>query len=199
MIDASVEALSGWESFYVIVGSSGAALTGLQFVVITLVSELRRRAAGGTELDAFATPTVVHFSVVLVIASILSAPWPSVRGPDVAIGVIGAAGLVYTGIVTLRARRSTRYTPVLEDWVFHVVLPFVAYGTALAAALAFTAHETEALFMIAGASLLFLVIGIHNAWDTVAWVTLEAAREEREAHPAAESRPRADETQVELL
>jgi hypothetical protein len=27
-------ALSAWESFYVIVGSSAAALTGLQFVVV---------------------------------------------------------------------------------------------------------------------------------------------------------------------
>jgi hypothetical protein len=199
MTEASVQAIAGWESFYVIVGSSGAALTGLQFVVITLVSDLRRRAAGGTELDAFATPTVVHFSVVLVIAAILSAPWPSVRGPDIAIGAIGVAGVVYTGIITRRARRATRYTPVLEDWIFHVILPFVGYGSALAASLLFMAHETLALFMIAGASLLFLVIGIHNAWDTVAWVTLEAAREERESHAAAEPRPPRDETQVELL
>jgi hypothetical protein len=30
-----------WESFYVIVGSSAAALTGLQFVVITLSAQER--------------------------------------------------------------------------------------------------------------------------------------------------------------
>ena len=28
-----------WESFYVIVGSTAGALTGLQFVVLTLISE----------------------------------------------------------------------------------------------------------------------------------------------------------------
>jgi hypothetical protein len=32
--------LAEWESFYVIVGSSSAALTGLQFVVIALVADL---------------------------------------------------------------------------------------------------------------------------------------------------------------
>ena len=31
--------LSQWETFYFLVGSSGAALTGLMFVVITLVAD----------------------------------------------------------------------------------------------------------------------------------------------------------------
>ncbi len=34
---------SAWENFYVIVGPAGAALTGLQFVVIALVTELRTK------------------------------------------------------------------------------------------------------------------------------------------------------------
>jgi hypothetical protein len=34
-----VPALTGWENFYVIVGSSAGALIGLQFVVITLIAE----------------------------------------------------------------------------------------------------------------------------------------------------------------
>lgn len=35
----SANALAAWESFYVIVGSSGGALIGLQFVVITLIAD----------------------------------------------------------------------------------------------------------------------------------------------------------------
>ena len=46
-----------WESFYVIVGSSGAALTGLQFVVVALITESTRRSTS-RELAAFGTPTV---------------------------------------------------------------------------------------------------------------------------------------------
>ena len=37
--------LSKWESFYVIVGSSAGALTGLQFVVMALVAEVAGRSA----------------------------------------------------------------------------------------------------------------------------------------------------------
>jgi hypothetical protein len=47
--------LTEWETFYVIVGASAAALTGLQFVVIALHAEVR--IAGPAEGGAFATPT----------------------------------------------------------------------------------------------------------------------------------------------
>src|SRR5262249_41895767 len=71
--------LASWESFYVIVGSSAAALTGLQFVVIALVAETTRRT-GARQFSAFATPTVVHFGGVLLTSSVLSAPWPTLHG-----------------------------------------------------------------------------------------------------------------------
>src|SRR5271157_4358910 len=48
----SMTALAGWESFYVIVGSSAGALIGLQFVVITLIADMpiaRGEAQGAVE------------------------------------------------------------------------------------------------------------------------------------------------------
>lgn len=39
MGEAALSSLKAWESFYVIVGSSAGALTGLQFVVIALIAE----------------------------------------------------------------------------------------------------------------------------------------------------------------
>ena len=45
---------AAWESFYVIVGSSGGALIGLQFVVITLLPDRRHQTTPGG-LNAFAT------------------------------------------------------------------------------------------------------------------------------------------------
>jgi len=60
-------ALSGWENFYVIVGSSAGALIGLQFVVITLIAN-RPIAPGQAQAgDAFATPNIVHFGTVLLL------------------------------------------------------------------------------------------------------------------------------------
>ena len=66
-------ALYGWDNFYVIVGSAAGALIGLQFVVLTLIANrppLRAADAGA----AFATPTVVHFGVVLFLAAIVCVP-----------------------------------------------------------------------------------------------------------------------------
>src|SRR4051812_28760134 len=83
-------ALSIWESFYVIVGSSAGALTGLQFVVMTLGADAQILGSGQTT-QAFATPTVVHFSVVLLVSAILSAPWPGVHGPSIALALTGGA------------------------------------------------------------------------------------------------------------
>jgi len=54
------ETLSLWESFYVIIGSSAGALTGLQFVVMALVPDSNARA-GEPEINTFGTSTIVHF------------------------------------------------------------------------------------------------------------------------------------------
>ncbi len=183
MQDAVAASLGHWESFYVIVGSSGAALTGLQFVVVALVAESQRRSTT-REIDAFATPTIVHFCAALLIAAVLSAPWHALSSAALVLGVCGAAGVGYTGIVTRRARRQTGYRPVLEDWVWHGALPFVAYATLLSAALALARHATTALFAIGATSLLLLFIGIHNAWDTVTYVAVDRAA----ARPDGENR-----------
>src|SRR6476619_6039835 len=87
--------LTAWESFYVIVGSSAAALTGLQFVVIALVAETTRRSSSG-EFAVFATPNVVHFGGVLVVSAILSAPWHTLTGVAIALVAGGALGIWYT-------------------------------------------------------------------------------------------------------
>ena len=62
-----------WETFYVIVGSSAGALTGLMFVVMALVVDFR---SSEQQIEAFGTPTVVHFCGVLLLSAVMSAPWP---------------------------------------------------------------------------------------------------------------------------
>ncbi len=39
-----VAELARWQSFYVLVGSAGAALIGIQFVVVALIANLRLRS-----------------------------------------------------------------------------------------------------------------------------------------------------------
>jgi hypothetical protein len=162
-------ALTGWENFYVIVGSSAGALIGLQFVVITLIAS-RRVGAGQAEAgSAFATPSVVHFGTVLLLSSALCAPWRSIEETAVFLGAVGIVGMVYVIIVIRRQRRQTAYKPELEDWMFHAVLPLAAYLTLSASAYATGSNAYEALFGVAGAALLLLFIGIHNAWDAVTY------------------------------
>jgi hypothetical protein len=173
--------ISAWESFYVIVGSSGAALTGLQFVVIALTTELRRRRSTAT-FEAFGTPTIVHFCAALLISAILSAPWRELWSAAVAIGITGALGLLYTAVVVRRVRRQTLYALVFEDWLFHTALPFLAYATMLSAGLTLVHHTEDALFGVGSASILLLFIGIHNAWDSVTYVA--TVPEDREMAPA---------------
>jgi hypothetical protein len=167
-------ALSAWENFYVIVGSSAAALTGLQFVVIALVSE-SETPRSKPSIDAFGTPTIVHFCTVLLVSAILSAPWRELASVAEAIGLVGLAGMVYGAIVVRRAKAQTAYAPVLEDWIWHMILPLASHVSLVAAALALYLGKTEPLFAVAAVSLLLLFVGIHNAWDTVLYITIDQA------------------------
>jgi hypothetical protein len=188
MQEALTSPLSAWESFYVIVGSSGAALTGLQFVVIALVADVRPRGSADT-IDAFGTPTVVHFSAVLLIAATLSAPWPTLLGPDLILAATGIAGVVYAALVMRRARRQSGYQPVFEDWLWHVGLPLLSYLALVVAAITLQSHSIEALFITGGSALLLLFIGIHNAWDSVAYIATQPLRPGDPIPPREQAQP----------
>lgn len=165
------ELLSTWESFYVIAGSSAGALTGLQFVVMALIAEAPEVGAADS-VDAFGTPTVVHFCLCLLVSALMSAPWPSVAPVSWALVGAGGVGVSYTLIVIRRARRQSHYRPVMEDWLWHTILPFIAYGMLIAAAIALQSAAIPALFVVGAVSLMLIFIGIHNAWDSVAFVAV---------------------------
>jgi len=170
-MEQTLSPFAGWESFYVIIGSSSAVLIGLQFVVITLSAGIASSNSGPV-FDAFSTPTIVHFCAVLYIAAVLSAPWSALSIAAFALGACGVAGLVYTLIVLRRTRRQTAYVPVLEDWIWHTTLPLIAYAMLLGAAVALQSAPTPSLFVVGGVALLFLFVGIHNAWDGGIYVAL---------------------------
>ena len=161
--------LAHWESFYVIVGSSAAALTGLMFVVITLIADSKQPPTL-KEINAFATPAVVHFSGVLLISAVMSAPWPDGRMLSYALGLSAIAGIGYMIIVLRRLLQPTPYRKTMEDWVWHVVLPFLAYIALLVAPIGLRQDHHWALYAIGAVALLLLFIGIHNAWDTVTYI-----------------------------
>ena len=161
--------LTGWQNFYVIIGSSAGALIGLQFVVMALLADVPRVRLQAQAGQAFATPNVVHFGVVLLLSAILAAPWHDLVPVILIWGVLGLCGVLYSSIVIRRLRAQSAYQPVFEDWLFHAMLPFVGYATLAASSYAARAHASDALFGVAAAALLLLFIGIHNAWDTATY------------------------------
>jgi hypothetical protein len=173
-------ALSEWESFYVIVGSSAGALIGLQFVVLTLMAEMPVNPADKDAGDAFTSPTVVHFGIVLFLSAVLSAPWHHIANAEYVWGAAALAGVVYSIVVVRRFRAQTAYRPEFEDHLFHIILPFTAYTLLLGSAVAVQWQPERALFGVAAGILLLLFIGIHNAWDTVVYLVFVRKRKLKE-------------------
>jgi hypothetical protein len=176
MHDPASSLIGAWANFYVITGSSAGALTGLMFVVITLVAgtPTRTRDEG---IATFSTPTVVHFGAALFVSAMLSAPWPALIYIAVLLGVTGICGVAYVARVMVRARRLTIYNPETEDWIWYTILPVAAYLTILAAGVVLPWFPTPMLFALAGATVLLVFIGIHNAWDVVTFIATGQAEE----------------------
>lgn len=198
MDDTIHAALQRWGNFYLITGTAAAALTGLQFIVQTLLAsnELRsvtsRDPEGG--IEAFGTPTVVHFTLALVISAVMCVPWAGRDGLRATLAVLGVGALGYSMVVLRRTRRQKSYVPVAEDWLWHVLLPVAAYGGVLACAVLVGRGSTGAFFAVAAATVLLLCVGIHNAWDTVTYLTIGALRTStsgtEHAAPRKEAAPR---------
>ena len=173
MQEATVPLLTTWGNFYVIVGTAAATLTGLMFVVMTLSTNIRRQRRYGDTLGTFNTPNVVHFCMALLVALLLSAPWTGFEIASVLLGLIGVGGSIYVSIVLRRFTRLQSYKPVLEDWAWHVIIPFACYAALFVSAIALLSNAVLAMFFIGAVLVLFLFVGIHNSWDIVTFITVE--------------------------
>jgi hypothetical protein len=177
---------AAWETFYVILGSSAAALTGLQFVVVVLGAEVRAVTRGA--IRAWGTPTIIHFCATLLLSCVISAPWRSIPNAALSVGIFGLAGLLYLVRVLWHARRQEDYAPVFEDWLWHFILPGIAYLELLIVAAFLTSHPHGAMFGVGASAVLLLIIGIHNAWDAVTYIALRE-QEQQEAVTVPASSP----------
>ena len=183
MQEAAVSPLTTWGNFYVIIGSAAATLTGLVFVVITLIAQVRVRVSSPSDgIAVFSTPNVVHFGAALLIAATLSAPWQALWYAALLLGLAGLGGMTYVIIVLRRARhRQADYQAVMEDWLWYTVFPLVSYIALVVAAIMLPGNPVPALFVIAAGTMLLLFIGIHNAWDTVTYVAIDLSQPENKS------------------
>jgi hypothetical protein len=175
MQEAVLSPFSTWQNFYVIVGTAAATLTGLMFVVITLLAQIRvQLPSPGSGIAVFSTPNAVHFGAALLVAGILSAPWQAPWYAALLLGLCGLWGVGYIIIVLWLARhRLPNYQLVRSDWLWYTVLPLVSYIALVVAAIVLLFYPALALFVIAVGTMLLLFIGIHNAWDVVTYTAFE--------------------------
>lgn len=185
MLEATVPILTTWQNFYVVIGTAAATLTGLMFVAVTLIAQRQNRMPDEANA-AFATPTVVHFGAALLIAAVFSAPWQVLWIVSLLLGLIGVSGVTYIVIIARRLRHQNHYTPVMEDWIWHTMLPLVAYTALVIAAITLPGNASPPLFFIGAATVLLLFIGIHNSWDTVTYIAGQHMQENSDSESRSE-------------
>ncbi|HEY1686112.1 MAG TPA: hypothetical protein VGG19_15205 [Tepidisphaeraceae bacterium] len=172
-------ALSAWDNFYVIVGSAGGALVGIQFVVMALIADMSK-PPDLSAVNAFGTPNVVHFSMALLISAITCAPWPSLTPVAIALLICGLGGFVYSITIFSHARRQKDYQTEMSDWFWYAISPCVVYALLVIGAILLWMAEPGALLFIAFAALAMLFLGIHNAWDSVTYIVVLSGRDDLE-------------------
>ena len=173
--------LSNWQNFYMIMGTAAATLTGLMFVATSLVAGIETHVpTANAGISAFNTPTVVHFGIVLLLAGVLSAPWQTFSSLGLLLGLVGLGMLFYSIIVLRRMMHVPHYQSTLEDWLWYMVLPFLANILLIMAAYVISKNSSSALYIVGAAMMLLLLVGIRNAWDMVTFLAVERAHSENE-------------------
>ncbi len=174
--------LTQWQNFYMIMGTAAATLTGLMFVVTTLIASIdTQQSILNPAVSAFNTPTVVHFGIVLLLAGVLSAPWQSLSSLGLVLGLVGLGMVIYSVIVMQRMRRVPHYQSTLEDWSWYLAFPLLANVSLIVAAFMLQEYQAPALYIVGAAMLLLLLVGVRNAWDMVTFLAVERAHSENKS------------------
>jgi hypothetical protein len=169
---AALPPIDVWSNFYVIVGSSAAALTGLTFVVIALAADAHMVRLSG--LRTFITPIVMHFGSTLWIAALMCIPGQTDISLSACAILTGAILAAYAANTTYRMFRGRHdYRPALEDWIWNATVPLLCYLALLVAGVWALRQPAAALYVVGAAALTLLFVGIHNAWDLAVWITVE--------------------------
>jgi hypothetical protein len=160
--------LTEWGSFYSIIGTGAATLIGILFVILTLISN-RPIKSGDKANAAFSTPTIVHFSIVLLLSALMRVPWQTIFPLTVLLKLIGFCGVLYILIVARRMKNQKVYQTVFYDWLFHFIFPLISYLILLISAFSIMSCLKTAFIGVGTTAIILLFIGIHNAWDTVTY------------------------------
>lgn len=173
MQDPLAETLRAWQNFYMLTGGAATSLLGLVFVAASFVASRVNPETAASGVRMFVTPTIIHFTAVLVIAALITIPTQTYASLGGLLGLGGVVGLGNAGGTGLQLwQHHQRHTSVIHrDWVWRVCLPILGYLLILGTAIGLLLRTTQVLNGLALAVIVFLLIGVRNAWDLVLWIT----------------------------
>jgi hypothetical protein len=154
---------AGWQTFYQMTGEAAATLTGLLFVIISLVAG-REGSVNSNGARLFTSPIVFHLTSVLVISGLALAPCNTPTAPIMLIIVwtLGAFAYATRNLIGILRMSETSHW---SDLWFYGVAPFAAYAVLGVADVGALAHWPYAIYIVALSLLALLLLGIRNAWD----------------------------------
>ncbi|MBI1258672.1 MAG: hypothetical protein GC204_14485 [Chloroflexi bacterium] len=171
-MDAFNDMLFKWQTFYFTMGGVSATLAGLMFVALSLAQHLINEHTRD-QMRIFATPSMIYFVSVLLIAGVMLIPIMTPGVLAVLAVLSGAVGTIRAFRLAVQlaeaARRNGDFT--LEDWLSQVIGPVAGYVCLLLAAPALLLDQwTLALIAILCATLILLLSAIGNTWSLVIWI-----------------------------
>ncbi|MGH6674168.1 MAG: hypothetical protein ACRECV_19650 [Xanthobacteraceae bacterium] len=176
MSDETIPMLAPWHQFYELLGTAAAALMALLFVAASIgASVLTPDRAGPTR--TYLSPVIFHYSNILFLSLIALIPELEPKVFGITIAVAATASLIYSIYIFQRLFRDG--IADLADRLAYGAVPVAAYATGLVVAyLMLTGSARGALYVLAGASLLLLIVNIRNAWDLMLALARRATQEQ---------------------
>jgi hypothetical protein len=170
---ALADMLHEWHDFYLLVGTASATLVGLMFVSASIGANYYNESHAGA-MKAFVTPTVVHFTSVLLICVLFIVPYHNWTSLAVLLGAGGLVGLAYSGVILVALLVRRNYKVDLSDRLFYAFIPVVGYALVVASAVLLIMHSPAGPDVMAVALAVLLLAGIRNAWDMTIWMMLRS-------------------------
>jgi len=160
-----------WHDFYVLLGTAAATLVGLMFVTATIGANLFTEA-NREAMRAFLSPTVVHFSAVLLVCIAAIIPVENWRSFAILLAVCGVVGLVHSARVWLQLFVHRTFRVDVVDRLFYALIPVLGYVLVLASAVLLFMQWETGLLVLAAALMTLLLAGIRNAWDMTTFIVI---------------------------
>ena len=162
--------LMQWHDFYAVIGEASATLVALIFVAASIGAEVfTSKHQAGTR--SFLSPTVAHFTAVLVICLLASIPNETWDVLGALLGGVGAIGLAYSGWVWRRMLKHGFVASIdTVDRLWYALPSYPTVSEIWLAGAGLWRGSGLSLNILASALILLLLIGIRNAWDMTVWV-----------------------------